>query len=84
MSLGHKKFISILMSLEHKKLLLIETPLKHKHFISIETSPEHRPLLLCRVLAVLHPQGAAKGGQGWIDDGIVTLFVITCNQFLDA
>ena len=66
MSLGHKKFISILMSLEHKKLLLIETLLKHMQFISIETSPEHRPLLLCRVLAVLHPQGAAiaKGGQG--------------------
>ena len=74
------------MSLEHKKFILIETLLKHKQFISIETSPGHRPLLLCRVLAVLHPQGAAiaKGGQGWIDDGIVTLFVITCNQFLDA
>ena len=74
------------MSLEHKKFILIETLLKHKQFILIETSPGHRPLLLCRVLAVLHPQGAAiaKGGQGLIDDGIVTLFVITCNQFLDA
>ena len=48
------------MSLEHKKFILIETLLKHKQFISIETSPGHRPLLLGRVLEVLHPQGAAS------------------------
>ena len=81
------------MSLEHKKFILIETLLKHKQFISIETSPEHRPPLLCRVLAVLHPQGAAsaKGGQEWnqvkilgFDVVFFTQFFITCNQFLDA